>query len=106
MALGYGLGPTFQQQPTTRRSSLTRIGLFSYLVHVPVIHLIAALYSRLRYGGVGWWAVGPPGWPAGYMPDITLAWVVWTLVTVALYPLCAWFAGVKRRRRSPLLSFL
>ncbi len=83
-----------------------RVPLFFYLVHVPVIHLVAAVYSSARYGGVGWWAQGPQSWPAGYVPNLALAWVIWVLVTVALYPLCLWFAGVKRRRKSPLLSYL
>ena len=83
-----------------------RVPLFYYLVHVPVIHVVAALYSWPRYGGVGWWAQGPTAWPEDYGPDVRFAWVVWILITVALYPLCRWFAGVKRRRRSPFLSFL
>ena len=83
-----------------------RVPLFYYLVHVPAIHLLAALYSWPRYGGVGWWAQGPRAWPEGYVPDLRLSWLVWLLVTVALYPLCRWFAGVKRRKRSPFLRFL
>ncbi len=83
-----------------------RVPLFFYLVHVPAIHLVAAVYWWTRFGVVGAWAQGASNWPAGYVPDIRLAWVVWILVTVALYPLCRWFAGVKRRRRSPLLAYL
>ena len=83
-----------------------RVPLFYYLVHLPVIHIAALLYWWPRFGGAGWWAQGPRAWPVGYVPDIRLAWIVWILVTVALYPLCRWFAGVKRRRRSAFLSFL
>ncbi len=83
-----------------------RVPLFFYLVHVPVIHVVAAIYWWARFGTVGNWAQGARSWPEGYVPDIRLAWVVWVLVTVALYPACRWFAGVKRRRRSAFLSYL
>ncbi len=83
-----------------------RVPLFFYLIHVPVIHVVAAIYWQLRFGVVGAWAQGARSWPEGYVPDIRLAWVLWILVTIALYPPCRWFAGLKRRRRSPLLSYL
>lgn len=83
-----------------------RVPLFFYLIHVPAIHLAAVVAWGLRFGGVGWWAQGPAAWPPGYEPRVALAWVVWLLATAALYPVCRWFAGVKRRRRSPLLSYL
>ena len=83
-----------------------RVPLFFYLIHVPVIHVVAALWWKARFGVVGAWAQGARAWPEGYEPDIRLAWVVWVLVTIALYPVCRWFAGVKRRRRSAFLSYL
>ena len=83
-----------------------RVPLFFYLVHVPVIHVVAAVYWWARFGVIGAWAQGARNWPEGYVPDIRFAWVIWILVTVALYLLCLWFAGVKRRRRSRLLSYL
>lgn len=86
--------------------TIGRVPLFFYLVHVPAIHVVAAIYWQLRFGAVGAWAQGARNWPEGYVPDVRFAWLAWILVTVALYPLCRWFAGVKRRRRSPLLSYL
>lgn len=37
---------------------------------------------------------------------VALAYAVTFAVIAVLYPLCRWFAGVKRRRRDPWLSYL
>ena len=79
------------------------VPLFLYLVHLPVIHGAAALWSLARYGEAGWWFGGgarPDDYYQGQGP-VFLA----TLAALALfYPLCRWYAGVKRRRRD--LRFL
>ena len=40
---------------------------------------------------------------AASLPAIYLLWV---FVVIALYPLCRWYAGVKRRRKDWWLSYL
>jgi hypothetical protein len=35
-----------------------------------------------------------------------VAYAVWIAIVIALYPLCAWFARVKERRREWWLSYL
>jgi hypothetical protein len=37
------------------------------------------------------------------LPAVYLAWLAAILI---LYPICTWFAGVKRRRREAWLSYL
>lgn len=44
----------------------------------------------------------PDGWGFGLL-GVYLAWIV---VLITLYPLCKWFAGVKRRRNVWWLSYL
>jgi hypothetical protein len=44
----------------------------------------------------------PPGWPFG-LPAV---YAIWIAVVVLMYPLCQWYAGVKRRRPHPALSYL
>ena len=34
-----------------------------------------------------------------------VVYAVWAAVVIALYPICTWFAGVKRRRREAWLSY-
>jgi uncharacterized membrane protein len=89
-----------------------RVPLFYYLLHVPLIHLLAVAVCYARYGAVHWMfqsngmdqfpVTQPPGWPLG------LPWVylIWAGVVIALYPLCRWFAGLKRRRGDWWLSYL
>ena len=89
-----------------------QVPLFYYLLHVPLIHLLAVLACAVRYGEVHWMfespgldrypVTQPPGWPLP-LPAIYLLWVV---VVALLYPACRWYAGVKRRRRDAWLSYL
>ena len=44
--------------------------------------------------------------PAGYGYDLAVVYLIWFGNVLALYPLCRWFAEVKRRRREAWLSYL
>ena len=89
-----------------------QVPLFYYLLHVPLIHGLAVVASAVRYGEVHWMfespsldrypITQPPGWPLP-LPAI---YVIWVIVLVMLYPLCARFAAAKRRRRDAWLSYL
>jgi len=83
-----------------------KVPLFYYLLHIPLIHLLAVAVCYARYGQVHWMFenalfVQPPGW--GY--SLPVVYLVWAGVVLALYPLCRWFAGVKQRRNDPWLSY-
>jgi len=89
-----------------------RVPLFYYLLHVPLTHLAAVIFSYARYGRAEWLLMNwpPPGQPQlepeGYGYDLWVVYLVWLGVVLALYPLCRWFAGVKSRRRDAWLSYL
>jgi len=89
-----------------------RVPLFYYLLHVPLIHLVALAFAYAGGGPVGWlfrnWIVPttPPTRPAEWGYGLPVVYAVWTAVVVALYPLCRWFAGVKARRRDAWLGYL
>jgi uncharacterized membrane protein len=88
-----------------------RVPMFCYLLHFPLIHLLAVAVCCVRYGHVYWMFhspsldrypfTPPPGW--GY--SLPVVYLVWAVVVVALYPLCRWFAGVRQRRSDPWLSY-
>lgn len=100
--------------PRWLRPALTigKVPLFFYVLHFYLIHLLAVAASYLRYGSVDglfrspdlghFPFTAPPGWAAP-LPAIYLLWV---FVVIALYPLCRWYAGVKRRRKDWWLSYL
>jgi uncharacterized membrane protein len=89
-----------------------KVPLFYFMLHMPLIHLLAVAVCAVRYGEVHWMfqssrpdqfpITPPPGW--GFTLPIVYA--VWALVVTALYPLCRWFAAVKQRRRDVWLSYL
>lgn len=90
-----------------------RVPLFYYLIHLPLIHGAAVLYSFVAYGRADWLfrgvAVVPgfgPKFPSGYGFGLWGVYLVWLGSVVVLYPLCRWFAGVKRRRREWIFSYL
>ena len=88
-----------------------RVPLFYYLLHIPLIHGLAVLVAYGRYGRAEWLfanppADGPPPMPADYGYGLPIVYLIWIGVVLALYPLCRWFADVKRRHRSAWLSYL
>jgi uncharacterized membrane protein len=89
-----------------------RVPMFYYLLHVPLMHLVAIAFSLAKYGRAEWLFLNwpppgsPPLEPPGYGYDLWVVYLIWLGVVVALYPLCRWFAGVKSRRRDAWLSYL
>ncbi len=86
-----------------------RVPLFYYLLHLPFIHGLAVLASYLEYGQASWWFANPgdpPLRPTDYGYSLPVVYLIWIGVVLALYPVCRWFAEVKRRRREGWLSYL
>jgi uncharacterized membrane protein len=99
--------------PRALRPALTigKVPMFYYLLHIPLIHLLALAVCYSRYGQTHWMfespnlrsfpITPPPGW--GY--SLPIVYLVWALVVLTLYPLCRWFEGLKQRRSDPWLSY-
>ena len=87
-----------------------RVPLFFYVVHIPLIHLLAVAAGVLASGTVAPWLfanhpmTGPA--PADYVWSLGQLYLVWAIAVAILYVLCRWYAGVKARSRNPLLSYL
>ncbi len=86
-----------------------RVPLFFYLLNFPVPHLLTIALSVAT--GQDWrhfeTPIGPfSDSPAGFGHSLGVTYLVWIAGLLILYPLCAWYAGVKRRSRSPWLSYL
>jgi uncharacterized membrane protein len=90
-----------------------RVPLFYYVLHLYVIHLSSRLLYLVTHGdalsSVGTslrTLTGRGSWPEWYGHDLPVVYAAWVLVVLVLYPLCAWYADVKRRSRSRLLSYV
>ena len=90
---------------------LGKVPMFYYLLHMPLIHLIAVVVCYARYGTAHWMfesptiaqfpITPPPGW--GF--SLPIIYLIWASVVIALYPLCRWFAALKQRRSDAWLSY-
>jgi uncharacterized membrane protein len=88
-----------------------KVPLFYYVLHIPLIHLLAIAVCYTRYRHVYWMfespSVGqfpitpPPGW--GF--PLPVVYLVWSCVVLALYPFCRRFADLKQRRSNTWLSY-
>lgn len=88
-----------------------RVPFFYYMLHIPLIHVLALVVSKIRLGYVSPWLftnhpMGNPEAPEGYMWSLPLLYLVWGIAIVLLYFACRWFAAVKARRNDWWLQYL
>jgi uncharacterized membrane protein len=89
-----------------------KVPMFYYLLHIVLIHLLAVAACLARYGSARWMFESPSidrypvTQPAGWPAPLPIIWLIWLLVVTLLYPLCRWYAGVKRRRSDWWLSYV
>ena len=89
-----------------------RVPMFYYLLHIPLIHLIAVALCYWRYSHIYWMfqsptlAQFPVTFPPGWGFSLPAIYLVWAIVVIALYPLCLWFSRLKQRRSDAWLSYL
>jgi uncharacterized membrane protein len=88
-----------------------RVPFFYYLLHIPLIHALALLVSKIRLGIVSPWLftnhpMGNPEPPEGYVWSLPLLYLVWGIAVVLLYFVCRWFAALKVKRNDWWLRYL
>jgi uncharacterized membrane protein len=88
------------------------VPLFAYVLHVYLVHAgsivlrvltgqtLAGQFDTLRVEITHPELLNASGY------SLVVVYAAWIGVVLALYPLCRWFAGVKRRRRDWWLSYL
>lgn len=91
--------------------TIGRVPFFYYVLHLPLIHLLAILLALARGQQIDFLFQNPPEGslfspPPGYGYDLAVVYAVWALTILILYPLCRWFAGVKARNKAAWLSYL
>lgn len=110
MTLGPGmiLLAALEQSPPSWLRPLNVFGqvpLFFYLLHLPLIHALAALMDYGRYGHAewqfGWPLIDPrPQQPPDQGFGLLIVYLAAACVALCLYLPCRWFAGLKRTSRS------
>ena len=88
-----------------------RVPFFFYVLHIPLIHALALVVSKIRMGSISPWLftnhpMGNPEPPEGYTWSLPLLYVIWAISIVILYFACRWFANVKATRTTWWLKYL
>jgi uncharacterized membrane protein len=88
-----------------------RVPFFFYMLHIPLIHALALLVSKIRLGFVSPWLftnhpMGNPEPPEGYVWSLPLLYLIWAITIVLLYFACQWFAALKAKRNDWWLQYL
>ena len=112
------LGPPIALLPLAERAqgalarlstTFGRVPMFYYLLHIPLIHVLALLVWKIRDGQVHaeWFASAPyVSVPPEQRWSLALLYLVFFIAVAALYFPCRWFAGVKQRNNSALLRYI
>ncbi len=74
-------------------ATLGRVPLFFYLAHLPFAHMLAVILGMVTGRGL-------------YAFPLWVVYAMWLVALGALYPLCRWYAGVKRRHPGGALRYL
>lgn len=92
---------------------LGRAPLFFYLLHIPLIHLLAVVLARVRYGHAEFLFQNPPAargpsfpMPDGYGYPLPLVYLIWIAVVGGLMWLCRWYGKYKQAHPSAWLTYL
>ena len=110
------LGPALMLMPLLERWRGTwadrvavfgRVPFFFYVVHLPLIHLGALIWTELAFGVNTLGDFFHNELPSGYTPSLLRVYLVWAAYIVVLYPLCAWYAAYKKAHKEKWwLSYL
>ena len=114
------LGPTIALIPLLEKTSgrftqaiatFGRVPFFFYVLHIPLIHALALIVSRIREGAVNPWLfanhpMGNPPAPAGYAWSLPLLYLIWAIAVALLYYPCRGFTWLKENRGQWWLKYL
>ena len=86
-----------------------RTPLFFFLIHMFIGHLLAVAMDYARYHQFFWDPLNMTGkadLPPGFGWSLWTSYAAWITVVLLSYPLCRWYAGLKKAGRYWWLSYL
>ncbi|MCU1284013.1 MAG: hypothetical protein JWO13_363 [Acidobacteriales bacterium] len=85
-----------------------RVPLFFFVGHLLLVHLLAVVVALITRQPVSWLFHGAvlTAVPPTYGHHLGFIYLVWAVAMIIMYPICLWYAGVKRTSRHSLLSYL
>ena len=96
----------FTGRAATILVTIGRVSFFYYVLHLYLIHAIGVSIGLCQGFTLHEMAVSFLEIPPKFGLSLGGVYIVWVVTVVAMYPACAWFAGVKARRRDWWLSYL
>ena len=102
------VGPSGAGKTTLLRAIVGAVPLFFYVVHIYVLSLLAMILAWAQGGELQRIeaVAAPETIPPWYGLPLPGVYAAWALVVLVMYPLCRWFARLKRERRDWWLSYL
>jgi hypothetical protein len=114
------LGPIIALIPflESARGALSRVlaifghvPFFFYVLHIPLIHALALIVSKIRLGYVSPWLftnhpMGNPEPPDGYTWSLPLLYAIWAITIALLYFASRRFANIKAKHTDWRLKYM
>ena len=112
------LGPAIAFLPMAERArggladvmtTFGRVPMFFYLLHIPLIHVLALGVNYVREGAMHheWYATAPyAAVPPDHQWSLGLLYVIFVVATMILYSLCRWFRDYKAKHDAAWLRFI
>jgi uncharacterized membrane protein len=82
-----------------------RVPMFYYILHIVLLHIMSGIANYPAFG-FNAFTFDPLTLPVGFGFDLWAAYAAWIAAIVILYPLCRWYAELKKRSSNSLLSYL
>jgi uncharacterized membrane protein len=98
------LGPVLMLLPAMERLDGAASRVLEVFGQTPLFFYVTHLYAMVAVHAALMLASGAP--PENFRVGLAATYLAWAALVAALYPICRWFAGVKRRRRYEWLSYL
>ena len=96
----------FTDRPAGILVKIGGVSFFYYVVHLCLIHAIAVSIGFWQGFSVPDMTVLFLYYPANFGVSLCGVYLVWSATVLTMYPACAWFAGIKARRRDWWLKYL